>query len=321
MPLSEFSIIDRFFRRQSTPKTLLSIGDDAALIEPPVGEVLAISVDTLVVGRHFPEQTTPADIGYKSLAVNLSDMAAMGAEPRWATLSLALPEVDEAFLQPFSDTLIALAEQHGVELVGGDTVRGPLTITLQIIGTLPAERALKRSGARVGDAIFISGTVGDAAQGLSFALAGHGQTDDEAYLLGRLNRPTPRVELGLALRGLATSAIDISDGLLADLGHILKQSGVSAEIFSELIPCSDALRAAVPELRERLPLMVAGGDDYELCFTVPESGVEELAKIAGVLSLPLTRIGTICEAGDSHSVLLDGKVLSQQGFDHFKGED
>ena len=326
MSLSEFSIIDRYFKRQSTQKTLLSIGDDAALIEPPAGEVLAISVDTLVVGRHFPEQTSPADIGYKSLAVNLSDMAAMGATPRWATLSLALPEVNEAFLQSFSDNLLQLAEQYGVELIGGDTVRGPLTITVQIIGTLPAKSALKRSGAMVGDAIFVSGTLGDAAGGLSLILDGHSDSDDdrmdakadERCLIEQLNRPVPRVGLGKALRGLATAAIDISDGLLADLGHILEQSGVGAEIIRAAIPCSDSLKSLVPDQSIRNQLMVAGGDDYELCFTIPKSRIDEMRQISKELSLPLTQIGTICEGSE---LLLDGERISKQGFDHFEGED
>ena len=317
MSLSEFSIIDRYFKRKPTQETLLSIGDDAALIEPPPGDVLAISVDTLVAGRHFPEQTSPADIGYKSLAVNLSDMAAMGATPRWVTLSLALPEVDEAFLKAFSDHFIELAEQHGVALIGGDTVRGPLTITVQIIGSVAKEGALKRSGARVGDAIFVSGTLGDAAGGLSLAMEGHSKSEEERYLLERLNRPTPRVALGLALCGVATAAIDISDGLLADLGHILEQSDVGAAIESKEIPCSNALRNIVTDSKRRLQLMIAGGDDYELCFSVPASRVDEIEQISNGLDLSLTRIGTISEAS---ALLMDGKDISLQGFDHFKGE-
>jgi len=317
MPLSEFSLIDRYFKREPTQKTLLSIGDDAALIAPPAGEILAISVDTLVAGRHFPEQTSPADIGYKALAVNLSDMAAMGATPRWVTLSLALPEVDESFLQSFSDHFLALAEQYGVELIGGDTVRGPLTITVQIIGTIPSGKALKRSGARVGDAIFVSGSLGDAAGGLALILNGHSDSDSEHYLIERLNRPTPRVSLGVALLGLATAAIDISDGLFADLGHILGQSSVGAELLSAKIPCSDILKSLFPDSKQRFERMVAGGDDYELCFTVPNSRVDEVKQIAEGLSLPLTQIGTIAQGS---GLLLDGEQISQIGFDHFTGE-
>ncbi|NOR52330.1 MAG: thiamine-phosphate kinase [Gammaproteobacteria bacterium] len=300
-----------------TDNVVLGIGDDAAIIEPPAGELLAISVDTLIAGRHFPEQTSPSDIGYKSLAVNLSDMAAMGAIPRWITLSLALPEVDERFLSGFSEQLLGLAERYGVQLIGGDTVRGPLTITVQIIGTVPANSALKRSGARVGDAIFVSGTLGDAAGGLSIVMEGV-TTNDAHYLLQRLNRPTPRVELGRALRGVASSAIDISDGLLADLGHILEQSGVGAEIDSSQIPCSDALISFVPDRQKRLKLMAAGGDDYELCFPVPASRVDEVKRISEELKLPLTQIGKICEGFE---LLLDGEKISQQGFDHFKGKE
>ena len=320
MSLSEFSIIDRYFKREPTHKTLLSIGDDAALIEPPAGEVLAISVDTLIAGRHFPVHTDPADIGYKSLAVNLSDMAAMGAIPRWVTLSLALPEVDEGFLQSFSDHFLQLAQQYGVELIGGDTVRGPLTITVQIIGSVTKGAALKRSGARVGDAIFVSGLLGDAAGGLSLSLNGQTASDDALYLIERLNRPTPRVELGRRLGGLATAAIDISDGLLADLGHILGQSGVGADLNSDQIPCSDALRHLFPDSKQRLQLMAAGGDDYELCFTVSASRIDEIKLIAEELALPLTQIGVICESSDAE-LLLDGKGISQRGFDHFKGNN
>ena len=318
MPLSEFSIIDRYFRRSPTQADglVLGIGDDAALIAPPAGELLVISVDTLIAGRHFPQQTTPGDIGYKSLAVNLSDMAAMGATPRWITLSLALPEVDEAFLGGFSEQLLILAEQHGVQLIGGDTVRGPLTITVQIIGTVPAGEALKRSGAKVGDAIFASGTLGDAAAGLSVIQAGEITTDDEYRLLERLNRPTPRVELGKALRGVATAAIDISDGLLADLSHILEQSHVAAEIDSSQIPCSDALLALIPDQPKRVQLMATGGDDYELCFTVPAHRIDDVQQISAKLALPLTQIGVICEGS---GLLLDGQRVSNRGFDHFKG--
>lgn len=318
MALSEFSIIDRYFKRNQTQtdNVMLGIGDDAALIEAPAGEVLAVSVDALVAGRHFPEQSDPGDIGYKSLAVNLSDMAAMGATPRWVTLSLALPEVDEAFLQSFSDSFLQLAKQYGVELIGGDTVRGPLTITVQIIGTVPVEHALKRSGANVGDAIFVSGTLGDAAAGLSIVMEEESVSGDGSQLIERLNRPTPRVALGMALRGLATSAIDISDGLLADLGHILEQSGVGAEIDSSKIPCSDVLHNFAPDTQKRVPLMTTGGDDYELCFTVPASRVDEMKNISKELALPLTQIGVTNKGTE---LLVDGLNVSLHGFDHFKG--
>lgn len=318
MALSEFSIIDRYFKRNQSQidNVMLGIGDDAALIEAPTGEVLAVSVDTLVTGRHFPEQSDPSDIGFKSLAVNLSDMAAMGAIPRWVTLSLALPEVNENFLQSFSDSFLKLAKQYGVELIGGDTVRGPLTITVQIIGTVPAEQALKRAGASVGDAIFVSGNLGDAAAGLSIVMDEGSRSNDAPYLIERLNRPTPRVSLGMALRGLATSAIDISDGLLADLGHILEQSGVGAEIDSSQIPCSDVLRNFTPDTQKRMPFMISGGDDYELCFTVPTSRVDEMKDISKELALPLTQIGVIIKGTE---LLVDGLNASQHGFDHFKG--
>ena len=320
MPLSEFSIIDRYFKGKPTQSesVVLGIGDDAALIAAPAGEVLAIAVDTLIAGRHFPRQTTPGDIGYKSLAVNLSDMAAMGALPRWITLSLALPEVDEAFLCGFSEQLLALAERYEVELIGGDTVRGPLAITVQIIGTVPAGGALKRSGAGIGDAIFVSGTLGDAAAGLAIVMEGGRAPEGSQYLVERLNRPIPRVALGRALRGVASSAIDISDGLLADLGHILERSHVGAEIHCNDIPCSDSLKSFIPDSRQRVQMMITGGDDYELCFTVPASQVDEVRGISEELALPLTRIGTICEGSQ---LKVDGETLEQQGFDHFKGED
>ncbi|MDH3355140.1 MAG: thiamine-phosphate kinase, partial [Chromatiales bacterium] len=228
-----------------------------------------------------------------------------------------LPEVDEGFLQPFSDHFLQLAQQYDVALIGGDTVRGPLTITVQIIGTVPADKALKRSGAKVGDAIFVSGSLGDAAKGLSLIFDGYQNSDDERYLVKRLNRPTARIELGEALRDLATSAIDISDGLLADLGHILEQSGVGAEITSDKIPCSDALLNILPNSSDRIQLMVTGGDDYELCFTVPALRIDEVNLIAERLALPLTQIGSISKGS---SLLLDGVKIEQQGFDHFKVE-
>jgi thiamine-monophosphate kinase len=315
---SEFDLIARYFSPRTT-HTVLAGGDDAALIAPGAGMELAVSTDMLVGGRHFLEGADARGIGHKSLAVNLSDMAAMGAVPRWVTLSLALPAADEAWIAAFAEGFLDLAAEHRVDLVGGDTTRGPLNICVQIMGEVRAGSALRRSGARVGHQVWVSGTVGDAALGLAH-LRGELALDplEAEYLLARLERPAPRVALGQALLGVASSAIDISDGLVADLGHIAERSEVRARVEWEAIPLSGTAQARRAEPRV-LRCALAGGDDYELCFTAPADRHDEVRAIAARLGLPLTRIGAI-EAGAGVDVLdAHGKPmpLAQRGFDHF----
>lgn len=285
---SEFALIRRYFTRPAAGDVLLGVGDDAALLQPPPGEALVTTVDTLVAGRHFPLNTPPDAIAHKALAVNLSDLAAMGATPRWFLLALTLPEADDAFLEPFARGLWALADAAGVALVGGDTTRGPLAVSITALGTVKAGQALRRAGARPGDGIYVSGTVGDAGLGLRLALSPERvrlPPEEAVFVRGRLDRPEPRLALGLALRGRATACLDVSDGLAQDLGHILTASGVGAELDVERLPLSPALRRLPPEEAWRLAL--SSGDDYELCFTGPAGG---LPAEAGV---PLTCIGRV----------------------------
>jgi thiamine-monophosphate kinase len=304
----EFSLIEiirgtALGRRDIT----LGIGDDGAVLRVPRGRELVVVMDTMVEGVHFPRGTAAADVGWKALAVNLSDLAAMGAEPAWATLALTLPKPDATWVRAFARGFAALAKRHGVALVGGDTTRGPLTITVQAHGFVPPRRALRRDGAKSGDAIFVSGTLGDAAAGLA--------NPGNKVLRARLDRPTPRVALGLALRGLASAAIDVSDGLAADLGHVLDASGVGATLELDALPGSAALRAAVPDAKARRALQLGGGDDYELCFTVSSRRVAQIAAIARKLRLPLTRIGTI----ERMRGLRDAarRTLPRSGYSHF----
>jgi thiamine-monophosphate kinase len=248
MALTEFNLIERYFTRPAAapdPDVILGIGDDAALVRVPTGMELAVATDTLVEGVHFPPQTAPETIGHKALAVNLSDMAAMGAEPRWATLALTLPQADEDWLTAFSSGFLALAAAEGVQLIGGDTTRGPLSITVQILGLLPSGSALRRSGACAGDLVYVTGTLGDAGLALRMLQHAHGSAAVAAPLAQRLNQPQPRTQEGLALRGIASAAIDISDGLCADLGHILAASGVGAHINLAALPLSADVAAYI----------------------------------------------------------------------------
>ena len=288
--MAEFDLIARIRQRAaSRGDVVLGIGDDCALLAPPPGQQLAVTMDTLNAGVHFPPETAPADIGWKALAVNLSDLAAMGAEPAWCTLSLTLPQADATFVDGFCDGFLALAAQHGVALVGGDTTRGPLSVSITAHGFVAAGEALRRDGARVGDEVWVSGTLGDAAGALRQWKAGAPMAP---ALQARLDRPTPRVALGRALRGIASSAIDVSDGLLADLAHVCRTSGVGAEIDVDALPASDALRAAF-DADVRRTLQATGGDDYELCFTAPVAQRAALEALSRALALPLACIGRI----------------------------
>ena len=291
MALDEFDLIRRHFTR-ATPGVRLGIGDDAALLDVPVGETLAVTSDTLVAGRHFPPDTAAFDIGWKALAVNLSDLAAMGARPLGVTLALTLPEADEDWLAAFAAGFFALAEREGVPLVGGDTTRGPLSLTVTALGSVPPAQALRRDGARPGDLLCVSGMVGDAGLGLALALGGDPvpKLSPAARLLvrERLDRPEPRLALGLALRGLASAAMDISDGLAQDLGHLLAASGgLGARLALEQLPLSPALLACPST--QALTWALTAGDDYELLFTVPAACRDRLAG----LPTPVTVIGEV----------------------------
>ncbi|HSH73986.1 MAG TPA: thiamine-phosphate kinase [Methylophilaceae bacterium] len=314
----EFDLISKYFTRV-TPQAELGIGDDAALIKPSNAMDIAISSDMLVAGTHFFADVDPEKLGWKTLAVNVSDMAAMGALPRWATLSIALPEIDETWLSRFSKGFFACADAFNIDLIGGDTTRGPLTLNVTIMGETPHGWALKRSGANVDDEIWVSGTLGDAA----FALAAMQNriilTGEELNICrAALEQPQPRVELGLALRNIATSAIDISDGLLADLGHVLKASGVGAKIHLNQIPRSEIVSHHLQQ-EQAISMIVAGGDDYELCFTAPKNQHDAIDKLSQKLALRLSCIGNITS---TPSLILHGKDdeimnIKETGFDHF----
>ncbi len=313
--MSEFDLIRRYFTRP-TPNTVLGVGDDAALLQPVPGNLLAVSTDMLVSGTHFFPDADPFLLGHKTLAVNLSDLAAMGAVPRWATLAISMPSEEAAWLERFSAGFFALAEQHGVDLVGGDTTRGPLNLCVTIFGEVPAPQALRRDGAKAGDDVWVSGQLGDAALALAH-MQGRVKLDDAEFAAcaARLHQPQPRVALGLSLRGIASSAIDVSDGLLADLGHILEASHVGTEIGFEAVPMSPWLRE---HAQQRLAL--CGGDDYELCFTVPVARRKEVEAIAGRLALPLTRIGKIVAAQGAivHDAQGQSIAIEDGGYDHFR---
>lgn len=313
--MSEFDLIRRHFTRP-TPSALLGVGDDAALLQVSPGKVLVVSSDMLVSGTHFFPDADPGMLGHKTLAVNLSDLAAMGATPRWATLALSLPRADEAWLERFSAGFFALAEQHGVDLVGGDTTRGPLNLCVTIMGEVSPQLALRRDGAQPGDEVWVSGRLGDAALALAH-LQGRVRlsADDLAACAPALHRPEPRVALGVELRGIAHSAIDISDGLLADLGHILTASGVAAQLEFAAIPVSVQLQ----NRSSLTPFILAGGDDYELCFTAAPQHHAEVSRIASKLALPLTCIGRIIAGSGCvvHDASGNAIQLKSGGYDHF----
>lgn len=314
---SEFDLIARYFTRPAH-HTALSVGDDAALISTNEQMELAISVDMLVAGTHFFHDADAYKLGWKSLAVNISDMAAMGANPRWATLAIALPEINEPWLAEFSRGFFNCADAFNVDLIGGDTTRGPLTISVQIMGETPIGKAIKRSGAKAGDDIWVSGNLGSAALGLAHLQKKMNiPASALSICLDALNAPTPRVTLGLALRSIANSCIDVSDGLMADLGHILKASGLGASIELSLVPCHDFLRENLtnPAYQQ---YVLAGGDDYELVFTAPESQRDNIHQLSKVLNLPLSLIGQTAQQSSLNVTFNNEKIdLSKKGFDHF----
>lgn len=319
--MGEFDLIRRHFARaRGGPAVALGIGDDCALLNPSPGHQLAVSSDMLVEGRHFFSDVDPQALGHKALAVNLSDLAAMGARPLGFTLALALPRADEAWLRGFSEGLLALADAHGCPLVGGDTTRGPLNLCITVFGELRPGQALRRGAARADDDLWLSGRTGEARLALERRLGtgwARAATGDEALCRQRLERPTPRLALGQALAGLAHAAIDLSDGLAGDLGHILAASGVGAEIVLADLPVAPALRGLPPA--PRLECLLAGGDDYELLFTAPASAREAIARAAAGAGTPVQRIGRLTAAPGLRLIGDDGQVqaLAARSFDHF----
>ena len=332
--LGEFDLIQRFFKTQSElmlannpGQVKLGIGDDCALLKIDPDEEIAITSDMLVSGRHFFEDANPEWLGWKALAVNLSDLAAMGAKPLGFTLALALPDPNPSWLEALSRGLFAIANEYDCPLIGGDTTAGPLNICITAFGGIPRDKAIRRSGASEGDDIWVSGTVGDAR--LTLAALRHEielSKDDLALVKARMHQPTPRVNLGIALRNVANSALDISDGLLGDLRHILKQSNKDAEVFLDKIPKSATLRKQTLAIQNQYA--ANGGDDYELCFTAPSGKRDVITKISADLNLPLTQIGSIKSmqhsAPEIHIIDTDGNELNSQqaalllkSFDHF----
>ena len=320
--MNEFEIIRTFFshsvvHRDDVP---LGIGDDAAVLQPESGRQLVVTADLLVEGRHFAADTPPAAVGHKALAVNLSDLAAMGAEPAWFTLSLSLPRAERAWLQDFVRGMDALAAEYQVQLVGGDTVRGPRVVAVQALGRVAPDRALRRDGARPGDRIYVTGTLGDAALAL-WHQQGRIRLGEahRPWLMARLQVPQPRVRAGLALAGLASSAIDISDGLAADLGHVLAASGCGARIELARLPLSAAFRAQ--EVPDPWEAVLAHGDDYELCFTVPPERQADLEQVLAAMDCGCTCIGEMEAEPGLRLLQADGTplILPHAGHDHFAG--
>ena len=319
--MSEFDLIKRYFLRKSLQNdVILSVGDDCAITSIPTGYQLAITTDTLVEGTHFLPSISPADLAYKSVAVNLSDLAAMGATPAWMSLALTLPEIKEEWLAEFSQSLFAILDRYGVSLIGGDTTKGSLSITLTAQGFLPENQGLFRHQAKVGDWIFVSGFLGDSAAGLDLLLQNRKiENESDRYFIQRHLRPTPRVELGLALRSFSCCALDISDGLLADLEHILERSQVGAEIYLENLPISRHLCIQYEQTQAE-KFALTGGEDYELCFTVSEEKREEMEQVLRSQGIKVTCIGQILPATSGLNLLKNGKKMALPthiGFDHF----
>ncbi|HUK02293.1 MAG TPA: thiamine-phosphate kinase [Steroidobacteraceae bacterium] len=321
MPLSEFDLIARFFSDCGARRAdvTLGVGDDAALLEVPAGRELVAAIDTLVEGVHFPAGSPAASIGHRALAVNLSDLAAMGAEPAWALLALTMPRAEQDWLSEFADGFAKLARAHRVALVGGDTTAGPLSVTVQAMGFVEPGTALRRAGGSAGDVLFVSGTPGEAAAGLEVARSAHPPqaAAEAAQLRSRFEFPEPRIALGRRLRGIASACIDVSDGLLADAGKLAAASGCGTEIDYEAVPVSTALRTLVGEERAR-SLVLTGGDDYELCFAVPVAKLAILQRELPTAAYPWQRIGVLRrEAGTV--VKRAGTVMdfSARGYDHF----
>ena len=319
--MSEFDLIARYFTRPVRHSALtLGVGDDCALLQPRADHELAISTDMLVEGRHFFSDADANALGHKALAVNLSDLAAMGAEPLAFTLALALPSIDENWLSAFSKGLFALADQHNIALIGGDTTKGPLTMSITVFGDIPTGQALRRSQAKVGDDIWVSGTLGDARLALS-AMQGKLVLETHAFNQAavHLHRPIPRIALGMALRDVAHAAIDISDGLLGDLQHVLKQSNVGATLHADDLPLGEILKSTQTTTVCH-EFALNGGDDYELCFTAPTTKREAVHHAANIANTVVARIGQITAAREINILNAAGEALaiSSNSYDHFK---
>lgn len=321
----EFDFIEAIRTRSRLQAGVVcGIGDDAALLQFDSGQQCVVTTDTLVAGVHFPLDATPFDIGYKTAAVNLSDLAAMGAQARFCTLALTMPSMDQSYALAIIDGLMSLLDAHDVALVGGDTTRGPLSLTLTAIGSLPAGSALTRTGAQAGDGVYVSGSLGDAAAGLHYRGAATAGVDGERVLAlkrlqQRLSRPSPRLALGVVLRGVASSCIDVSDGLAADLGHICRASGLAALLESATLPISRALQLWVEDPVQQLRLQLSG-DDYELCFTVPAAIEHTLAEVVGAAHTAITRIGTMAPGEGVHFLDHEGLLMAAPaaGYEHFQ---
>jgi thiamine-monophosphate kinase len=313
--LNEFDIIQKYFSRLTQPRNdvVVGIGDDCALLIPDAGKLLAVSTDTLVAGRHFLADVDPEALGHKSLAVNLSDLAAMGAEPCWVSLALTLPGVNEYWLEKFSQGFAALAQKHHLQLIGGDITKGPLSITITVHGQVEPEKALHRSGAKAGNLVCVTGKLGEASLALKNILENDFVADQ---LRNELEWPQPRVEIGLALQGLATACIDVSDGLVSDLGHICAASDCKAIIKKNAIPAPDADMTQ----KQYIQTVLSGGDDYELCFTLPAERENELQRIITNTGIPITPIGYITDGRGIEIVDSSGAVLDlsdHTGYMHF----
>ena len=323
--MGEFELIRRFFLREEPNRqpgagVILGIGDDAALIDVPPRTELAVTVDTIVEGRHFPRSSAARSIGHRAMAVNLSDLAAMGATPAWATLALTIPEADPLWLECFADGLLALADAHGVSLVGGDTTGGPLTVSVQLMGHVPRGTALRRSGGRAGDWLAVTGTLGDAGAGLAYLEAPPGQAPAEmvAELVKRFEFPAPRVRFGSLARTVAHAAMDISDGLVGDLPKLAAASGLAAQVDVERLPLSGALRATA-SAQQALDWALGAGDDYELLLAVAPKRFDALAAAAAECDLALTAIGELAH-GSGVTWSMNGRefIPSVRGYDHFR---
>lgn len=317
----EFDLIERIFGSLTGcgADVVQGIGDDCALVRVPPDQALALTTDTLIEGIHFPRETAPEDIGWKALACSLSDLAAAGAEPRWAMLALAVPEADEAWLRAFAHGFAELSARSDISLIGGDLVRAPtVTVTVQAGGHVPPRGSLRRTGASPGDGIYVSGWPGEAAAGLA-ALAEGSSGKATQRLIDRLNRPSPRTELGIALRGLASACVDISDGLAADLCHVLRASDCGAALDADALPVSANLAAVGDRARIR-QLILHGGDDYELCFCAPDRNAHKIRELSEYLQ-PISRIGVVEDETGLRLVEADGRIeiLNCAGYDHFPG--
>ncbi|PSW65754.1 thiamine-phosphate kinase [Photobacterium leiognathi subsp. mandapamensis] len=325
MAQGEFDLIGRYFEHQKINRSDvdLAIGDDCALLRVPEGHQLAISTDSLVAGTHFLVDADPKLVAHKALASNLSDLAAMGATPAWVSLALTLPSFDEQWLSAFCEGFFKLAEQYNVQLIGGDTTKGPLSITLTVQGFVPVGQALTRSGASSTDAIYVTGQLGDSAAGLALLLKDK-QCDNTVLsqaLMTRHFMTMPQVEAGTLLRGKASAALDISDGLIADLGHILKRSNVGAEIYTEALPISAELAAFCETPEQAQQMALSSGEEYQLCFTVPVEQCDDVEALMAKQGIQISRIGQLTE--NKGIVLLNnGKPVNWQlsGWDHFESE-